>query len=278
MYNGCHRMTEKDQKTLEGCAQWMLEEVAERRDSEGNFPKRGRRRQENGERIPLASAHRSYCGDDIHVGNDFSWRVAVAVEALMRAGHSECNACVEVAEHPTVVERLEEDDLTKRVENVRSKHNYQRKKLGLRLDKDLANCLADYREKCCRDEEWYEVQLEAQRLRRLDGNRVAAAQEGILLHELAAEDSESAERCRRYRTAREAYERARVMWEHLEPRQRIKTLVLDWIDRQIANCESLIEPDPIPSVRADCNEGDGEVSLRNLLTPRGPANRCKRAA
>ena len=156
-------------------AQWMLREVAERRDRQGERLERGQRRFATSRsrklRFEIRGEHISYGGSERFRDNDLSFRLALALRALEQVGETNWNACLTVAEYPVVAARLgrskrrpkvvrlasSRSEVVQRAETVRALVNKYRKRFPEeQREQEFRAYLGMFRYDYARDEEWYE--------------------------------------------------------------------------------------------------------------------------
>jgi hypothetical protein len=250
-----HKAETSDDSVLVGFSKWILGEVAERQDKNGNKPKRGERRSRKGERMWIRAKHICYQGQDIHRGSDYPWRASLAVLALQRDGNTQWAACVTVAGYagyPAVAARLGKSkhvkgrrpmDSVRKAETIRRTVNSQMKRLGAQLHRDLDTWLGTYREKYDRDS-WCAEQIRVLEMRAGLGDTASTVELARLLHEQKDWDR-----------AREVYSRARKVWKAGSVPERMRANIVEWFDRQIENCKLRRPLDPKPTFRLSGSEG-----------------------
>ena len=249
---------------LKGFARWMLREVAERTDEEGQTLKRGQRRfrTESGEqkRYRIRGKSISYSGRERFRDNDLSFRLALAVRAFQKSGLSNWEACLTVAEEPIVVARLgksnrrpkslknpDDTPLVRRAETIRSLANKYMKRFKDSFEQEFLSWLECYRSDFCCDGDWYAEQEPIYKARIVGvekdhgQNDPLVAMSHLNLARLYHEQSKYVEAKRSYQKAAEFYRSATVLEDYCE-------LVLECITKEIENCRRRNHPIPLPNI------------------------------
>ncbi len=147
-------MVALSREEAEDFALWILAAVSERQDHLGRKPARGQRRTHivNGEKQPVLMYSRGVSNEEARSGtwglcwqpgnergrgNDFSWRLTLAVKALEAAGCSNWDACTYVVGLPVVLARVKGKETVNRIEGVRSTVNNYVKAWRQRIDIDI---------------------------------------------------------------------------------------------------------------------------------------------